>query len=215
MANQDLGNSLASLTQRKGWWVPTRDKISLEITLAEVHDLDLILPHCKQYRRVIQAGGQIGIWPMALAGKFRHVWTFEPDLNNYAALVQNTGNVANIVRTRMALGDKDGMGSMDHIDPENIGAHQVKEGEDFKIGTVDSYMFDDVDLIQLDIEGFEHQAILGAADTIDKCSPVIVLELKGLGKRYGYTDEETIEFLAGLGYKIKDRIHRDVLFVRA
>jgi FkbM family methyltransferase len=152
---------------------------------------------------------------MALAGKFRHVWTFEPDLDNYAALVQNTANVGHIVRSRMALGDKDGMGSMDHIDPVNIGAHQVKEGQDFKIGTVDSYMFDDVDLIQLDIEGFEHQAILGAADTIDKCSPVIVLELKGLGKRYGYTDEETIEFLAGLGYKIKDRIHRDVLFVRA
>ena len=76
------------------------------------------------------------------------------------------------------------------------------------------HMFDDVDLLQLDIEGFEHQAILGAAETIDRCSPVIVLELKGLGKRYGYSDEETIEFLSDLGYKIKDRIHRDVLFLR-
>ena len=214
MESQDLGNSLASLTQRKGWWVPTKDEVALEIILREVRDLDLILPHCKQYRRVIQAGGNIGIWPATLSGKFRTVWTFEPDMDNYAALVQNTMNIANIVRNRLALGDKPGTGAMDHIDPVNIGAHQVKEGEDFKIATVDSYMFDDVDLLQLDIEGFEHQAILGAAETIDRCSPVIVLELKGLGKRYGYTDEETIEFLGDLGYKIKDRIHRDVLFVR-
>ena len=188
--------------------------MALDIILTQVHDLDLILPHCKQYRRVVQAGGNIGIWPKALAQTFKLVWTFEPDVDNYAALVQNTMNTANIVRTRMALGDKAGTGAMDRIDPRNIGAHQVKEGDEFKIGTVDSYMFDDVDLLQLDIEGFEHQAILGAAETIDRCSPVIVLELKGLGKRYGYSDEETIEFLSDLGYKIKDRIHRDVLFLR-
>ena len=214
MENPDLGNSLASLTQRNGWWVPAQDEVALDIILTQVHDLDLILPHCKQYRRVVQAGGNIGIWPKALAETFKLVWTFEPDVDNYAALVQNTMNTANIVRTRMALGDKAGTGAMDRIDPRNIGAHQVKEGDEFKIGTVDSYMFDDVDLLQLDIEGFEHQAILGAAETIDRCCPVIVLELKGLGKRYGYTDEETIEFLSDLGYKIKDRIHRDVLFLR-
>ena len=214
MENLDLGNSLASLTQRNGWWVPAQDEVALDIILTQVHDLDLILPHYKQYRRVVQAGGNVGIWPKALAETFQLVWTFEPDVDNYAALVQNTMNTANIVRARMALGDKAGTGAMDRIDPRNIGAHQVKEGDEFKIGTVDSYMFDDVDLLQLDIEGFEHQAILGAAETIDRCSPVIVLELKGLGKRYGYTDEETIEFLSDLGYKIKDRIHRDVLFLR-
>ena len=188
--------------------------MALDIILSQVHDLDLILPHCKQYRRVVQAGGNVGIWPKALSQTFQLVWTFEPDIDNYAALVQNTMNTANIVRTRMALGDKAGTGAIDRIDPQNIGAHQVKEGDEFKIGTVDSYMFDDVDLLQLDIEGFEHQAVLGAAETIDRCSPVIVLELKGLGKRYSYSDEETIEFLSDLGYKIKDRIHRDVLFLR-
>ena len=214
MENLDLGNSLSSLTQRRGWWVPTRDEVALDIILTQVHDLDLILPHCKQYRRVVQAGGNVGVWPRALSQTFQLVWTFEPDIDNYAALVQNTMNTANIVRTRMALGDKAGTGAIDRIDPQNIGAHQVKEGDEFKIGTVDSYMFDDVDLLQLDIEGFEHQAVLGAAETIDRCSPVIVLELKGLGKRYNYSDEETIEFLSDLGYKIKDRIHRDVLFLR-
>ena len=103
---------------------------------------------------------------------------------------------------------------MDHIDPVNIGAHQVQDGNDFEILTIDSLKLDDVDLLQLDVEGFEHQAILGALETIQKSWPLIVLELKGLGKRYGFEDEETIGLLEGYGYKIADRIHRDVIFLR-
>jgi hypothetical protein len=56
---------------------------------------------------------------------------------------------------------------------------------------------------------------LGAAETIQRSGPVIVLELKGLGKRYGVEDSETVDFLAGLGYKVTNRIHRDVIFTRA
>jgi hypothetical protein len=97
----------------------------------------------------------------------------------------------------------------------NIGAHQIKEGNEFDVLTVDSFGWEDVDLLQLDVEGFEHFAILGAAETIQRSGPIIVLELKGLGKRYGVEDSETVDFLAGLGYKITNRIHRDVIFTRA
>jgi hypothetical protein len=215
MENQDLGSSLASLIQRRGWWVPAKDQVALDIILREVNDLAEILPLCKDYRRVVQAGGNVGIWPKALSEKFRAVHTFEPDVDNYAALIQNTAGVINILRTRGGLGDCFDTGAMDHIDPDNIGAHQIKDGNDFQIMPIDSFEYDDVDLIQLDIEGFEHFAMLGAEDTIDRCSPVICLELKGLGKRYGVEDSETVDFLAGLGYKISKRIHRDVIFTRA
>ena len=32
------------------------------------------------------------------------------------------------------------------------------------------------------------------------------------GERYRYTDEDTINLLAGLGYRIADRVNRDVIF---
>jgi hypothetical protein len=73
---------------------------------------------------------------------------------------------------------------------------------------------DDCDFIELDIEGSEHQAILGAERTIKKTYPVITLELKGLGSRYGYSDEDTIELLASWGYEIVGRVNRDVIFAR-
>jgi len=202
------------LTTRRGWQVPEIDAMALDIILREVNDLQQILPRCSDYRTCVQAGGNIGIWPKTLSGRFSRVFTAEPDHANYSALIANLEGVENIEIIKGAFGDQPGTGSMDHIDPTNIGAHQVQEGTDFEILTIDSLKLDDVDLLQLDVEGFEHQAILGALDTIQKSWPVIVLELKGLGERYGFSDEETIRLLEGFGYKIADRIHRDVIFTR-
>lgn len=72
-----------------------------------------------------------------------------------------------------------------------------------------------MDFIQLDVEGFEHFAILGALETIERSSPLICLELKGIGKRYGHPDEDTIALLESIGYTIQARIHRDIVFVRS
>lgn len=215
MGNLDLGNKTFSLIDKGGWWVPEADQHCFQIVQREVNDLQFILPLCKDFRRVVQAGGNIGIWPKRLANDFETVSTFEPDPANYLALVENTKHIDNVHATYAGLGEKTGRGEIDHIDPHNIGAHQVKEGDAFDIIAIDSYGWEDVDLLQLDVEGFEHFAILGAAETIQRSGPVICLELKGLGSRYGVTDQETIDFLAGLGYKIVNRIHRDVIFTRA
>jgi FkbM family methyltransferase len=215
MDNLDRGNRKFSLINKSGWWVPEADACCFQIVQREVNDLQEILPLCKDFRRVVQAGGNIGIWPKRLAYDFETVSTFEPDPANYCALVENTKEIDNIVATSAALGDCASRAGIDHINPQNIGAHQIKEGNEFDVLTVDSFGWEDVDLLQLDVEGFEHFAILGAAETIQRSGPIIVLELKGLGKRYGVEDSETVDFLAGLGYKITNRIHRDVIFTRA
>jgi FkbM family methyltransferase len=188
--------------------------VAQNIILREVKDIDPISSWCRDFRTVIQAGGNIGIWPVALSKKFKMVHTVEPDEANYAALEANTRNYSNIFHQRAGFGDKESTGSMDHIDPENIGAHQIKDGNDFKIITIDSLNINSCDLLQLDVEGFEHFAILGAVETIKASSPVICLELKSLGLRYGVEDHQTIDFLRSLGYKEIQRIHRDVIFTR-
>lgn len=203
------------LENRSGWMIPIRDTVAQQIILREVNDIPTIASRCKQFRSVIQAGGNIGIWPVALSKKFANVYTVEPDEANYAALEINVSKYHNIHFSRAAFGDKFARGGIDHIDPDNIGAHQVKNGDEFGIMPIDALGIKDCDLLQLDVEGFEHQAILGAVKTIERSSPVICLELKGLGARYGYSDQETIDFLAGLGYKIAERIHRDIIFVKA
>jgi hypothetical protein len=113
-----------------------------------------------------------------------------------------------------AFGDKYGTASIDYVYPENIGAHQLKAGTDVRVIPIDSFNVNDCDFIQLDVEGYEHLALLGAEQTIRKTYPVITLELKGLGTRYGYSDEDTIELLASWGYEIVGRVNRDVIFAR-
>jgi len=197
-----------------GWTVPDADECCMQAILAEVGDLGVSLDLCKQFRTAIQAGGNVGVYPMALAQKFQRVYTVEPDAANYEALALNTDSHPRIVIRRAAFGMEHGKAAIDQIYPDNIGAHQLKEGAEFDVLPIDSLGVTDCDLLQLDVEGSEHQAILGAISTIEASWPVITLELKGHGERYGFTDEDTINLLADMGYKIADLVNRDVIFTK-
>ena len=198
----------------EGWQVPDIDECCINALLVELPDLNVSYTHLNQFRTVIQAGGNIGVYPATMAKQFERVITVEPDTVNYQALLLNVAGHDNIEHAQAAFGDKHGTASVDHVYPNNIGAHQLKAGTDVKVIRIDSFGVDDCDFIQLDIEGYEHLALLGAEETIKKTYPVITLELKGLGSRYGYTDEDTIGLLQGWGYEIVGRVNRDVIFAR-
>ncbi|CAB4214947.1 fkbM_fam, methyltransferase, FkbM family [uncultured Caudovirales phage] len=200
------------MRQHSGWAVPERDEHCIQAVLAEVSDLGASLDLCRQFRTAIQAGGNVGVYPMAMAQKFERVYTVEPDAANYEALAINTVSQPRVVIRRAAFGQDHSKAAIDQIYPDNIGAHQIKEGNEFDVLPIDSLGVTDCDLLQLDVEGSEHQAILGAIATIKASWPVITLELKGHGERYGYTDMDTINLLADMGYRIADRVNRDVIF---
>jgi FkbM family methyltransferase len=202
------------MRQHSGWAVPERDEHCIQAVLAEVSDLGVSLDLCRQFRTAIQAGGNVGVYPMALAQKFERVYTVEPDSANYEALAINTASQPRVIIRRAAFGQDHGKAAIDQIYPDNIGAHQIKDGNEFDVLPIDSLSVTDCDLLQLDVEGSEHQAILGAIATIEASWPVITLELKGHGERYGYTDMDTINLLADMGYRIADRVNRDVIFTK-
>jgi FkbM family methyltransferase len=198
----------------EGWQVPDIDECCINALLVELPDLLQSYAFMTQFRTVIQAGGNIGVYPATMAGQFERVLTVEPDLVNYQALLLNVAGHDNIEHHWAAFGDKRGTAAVDHPYPENIGAHQLKAGSEVRVLTIDSFGVDTCDFIQLDVEGYEHLALLGAERTIKKTHPVITLELKGLGSRYGYSDEDTISLLQGWGYEIVGRVNRDVIFAR-
>jgi len=198
----------------EGWYVPDFDEVCIAALINELPDLKQSYAFMNQFRTVIQAGGNIGVFPATMATQFERVITVEPDLVNYQTLLLNVAGHDNIEHHRAAFGDKHGTAAVDHPYPENIGAHQLKAGNDIKVMPIDALEVDDCDFIQLDIEGYEHLAILGAEQTIKRTYPVITLELKGLGSRYGYSNEDTIDLLEGWGYQIVGRVNRDVIFAR-
>jgi hypothetical protein len=95
---------------------------------------------------------------------------------------------------------------------ENWGAMQIEEAQEgIPMVTIDSLGVD-CDLIQLDVEGFEENALKGAYQTIQRCKPVIIIEQKGLGKN-GMTDAEIAIMIQDWGYYFAERVISDNIFI--
>ena len=196
-----------------GFWWPRNDKDCHPAVLKEVYKIGLLDKYLKKKDVVIQAGGNVGVFPRELAKSFKEVYTFEPDRENFDCLVRNCPE-DNIFPYYAALGKdnkKIRVGvSRDDL-KNNCGAYQVL-GE----GDVDTIKIDDLnlepDLIYLDIEGYELFALQGGFKTIKRCHPVIVVENKQLPLMYDTTPEEVIEYLVCMfGYEVKEKVMRDVI----
>ena len=76
--------------------------------------------------------------------------------------------------------------------------------------SLDQYNYNDVDFIKIDVEGWEPKVLRGAKKTIDRCNPVICVEInKG--------DHESQWLLESWGYELKEVDHlqgHDFIFVR-
>lgn len=190
---------------------PRRDVECRQVVPFQVGDVERALAHVKKFDLCIQAGGNVGIWPKYLSGKFGEVYTFEPDRENFDCLIENTMGIDNIKPIMAALGDAEVFASLDG-NPKNCGAYQICEGDDFPVFTIDGLGLDP-DFICLDIEGFEFKALMGGVQTIMRCHPVIMYEDKGLSERYGTKKGHIAEFLQDFGYKIVDAVHRDFIAV--
>lgn len=69
-----------------------------------------------------------------------------------------------------------------------------------KMVTLDSYNFKLVDIIKIDVEGYELKVLEGAKNTIKKYNPVVQCELRETHtKRFGYTSIDLVNFVKNLG----------------
>ena len=193
---------------------PPRDIDCRAVVPFQIGDVKHALKHVIDFDICIQAGGNVGYWPLYLSDIFKKVYTFEPDQQNYDCFLENV-DVPNVFIEQKALGHIDGVrGSLDG-DLRNCGAYQiVEDGDDFEMTTVDALSLPSCGFLCLDIEGYELHALVGARDTIVEFSPVIMLEDKGLSDRYGSKKGDVEIYLEQFGYEVVHRIHRDVILVK-
>ena len=70
-----------------------------------------------------------------------------------------------------------------------------------------------LDLIHLDIEGYEKKALTGGIQTIKRCKPVIVLENYAPWlARYGTNIDEIEQLLTSLEYNFIDEVQGDRVY---
>ena len=74
-------------------------------------------------------------------------------------------------------------------------------GTPYEVKTLDSYNFTDVDIIKIDVEGFEVPLLEGARETILSNRPWIQIEANETGNRYGRPKIEILNTLDKFGMK--------------
>lgn len=187
----------------KSCWAYMKNHSDTPVLIAE------LLP---QKRVVVQAGGNAGYYTKQYAALFDTVYTFEPDPVNFYCLNSNvTGS--NVIKIQACLGERHNCVGLDRTTPD-VGSTHVKG-----IGLIPTFRIDDLnlqfcDLIHLDIEGYELYAFKGAIETIKKFKPVIVFEFHDAwALRYSTNLEDIETFILSLGYKFKQIIRGDRVFV--
>jgi FkbM family methyltransferase len=157
-------------------------------------------------RVVVQAGANWGYWPLRFADIFETVYTFEPDHTCFASLVANTSQRTNVVRLQAALGDGPELVDL-WRDVDTTGNQYVDGKGIYPTLRIDSLGLEVCDLIYLDIEGREFNALRGAENTIRFCRPVVILEAR---RKFDWGDR-ALTFLEALGYSEAGAIEKDVI----
>ncbi len=164
--------------------------------------------HVKNFDLVIQAGGNLGMYPRFLANRFKMVYTFEPDPLNFHCLVNNC-QMDNIIKINAALGENNGFCNIMRNHRSNVGMHRINETlsngiQTFPVMAIDSFNFNNCDMICLDTEGYEYNILKGAIKTIEKFKPVITAENKD--------GANILEIIGCFGYEITDKSVSDTIF---
>lgn len=156
----------------------------------------------RSFGTVIQAGGNCGMYARFYGNYFKHVVSFEPEPANFFCLLQNCPDEEYTV-CMGALGDTRTMLHLQKSHVTNVGMHKIMDIP----GNVNMYRLDDIqldscDLIHLDIEGYEAEALRGARETIEEFKPVVIVE-KGSGN----------DVLLDMGYKCVKMLRMDHIYV--
>jgi len=200
-----------------GWnWSSFKgSKKERRLNYRDLPTVDVAARLCPQRRVAVQAGGNLGLFPKRLAMLFGTVYTFEPHPHWFEYLCHNAPET-NIVRINKALSNSEAGVALS--DTRRDGKDTVHEGcthivgpGDVPAARLDSLHLADCDLICLDVEGHEMQALEGAKDTIARCHPVLCVEVTQ--KPGGHREDELRGLIGGMGYGRVRRIWSDEIYV--
>lgn len=150
-------------------------------------------------------GANIGNHALFFARHYPGVWAFEPHPRTYQLLALNAQLAPQIRALPLGLSDAPGQAWID-LPPGNAGMATVSEAPAqgrlaCTLSTLDDQLPADagtVSLIKIDVEGHEARVLRGAARTLARDQPVVLLEQAASEFRDGSTP--ALDVLRALGY---------------
>lgn len=196
-------------------WRPKSDVTGVAWIQAEGWIPEYLVKTCNELgvplKNVLHAGGNIGLYARAFAKHFENVYTFEPEAENFRCLNLNCAKFTNIFAFRAALGNTNTPISLANRDTDNCGTWQIAEQGDIPTIKIDNLNVE-LNLIHLDVEGFELFALKGGINTIRKYRPLIAFENMEHSKCYGYSRIDIDTFLKSLGYNMSAEYANEIMY---
>lgn len=160
---------------------------------------------------VVDVGANIGIYSAYMAkivGKEGRVYAFEPSPHTFNLLKKYNKNL-NVTLVQAAVGDTTGRITLYLSDKLNVDHHtyetdEVRQKIDVPSCRLDDYLKNEkVDFIKMDIQGFEHRALLGMTNILQNNHDIkLLMEFWPYGLiKAATTPQEVLSFLHELNFK--------------
>ncbi len=199
------------MKQVKGWSYPDADDFMWRHMHADgsyqASHLMSAMGFVTDRRIAIDAGGHVGTWSKLMAGLFDRVIAVEPSADTFEALTANMRafGCLNVECLNVAVGATKGLVTMVLDGAQavraNTGGRYVRPGGVIPCEAIDDWHLASLGFLKLDIEGSEPLALQGAAETLQRCRPIVLFENKKFWKRYGLRSEAPQILLTSLGYR--------------
>jgi FkbM family methyltransferase len=158
----------------------------------------------------VDVGAHVGTWSQHFALKCKQVHSFEPQRSTYERLYEGVrlAKLRNVTCHDVALG---GQGEVDlHVVSVDGGGSTLRHRQELgavlgvervRCAQLDDFEFDNLGAIKIDAEGFEIDILRGAAKTLEKHRPTMLLEAWD-HEWYARERAELIAHVVGLGYGV-------------
>lgn len=174
------------------------------------------IARCAQYARedgiILDVGANIGVHTLQFADLVPRgrVICVEPARATFEYLLRNIAGCTNVVPLNVALSDECGMATF-YVAADNAysGLKDTRRKPIRRVETVACFRADDlllpllngsrVDLVKIDVEGFEHQVVEGMRELISRYRPVIFCEIFGGGSS-NLDPQATVDMMIAMRY---------------
>ena len=163
---------------------------------------------------VVDIGANIGYYSIIASARARKVIAFEPDTTNSGYIKKSivANNATNITLIESGVGERNGTHTL-YLDPHNKGKHSLlshgsaTDAISISMTTLDEALAElgtpKIDVIKMDIEGWEGQAFRGMSATLASHHPILLFEFAPWRiAKTGIEPIEILERLVSLGYSL-------------
>lgn len=171
-----------------GWYVPEDDqKISRvleedrskENPTYEGKYRDIILKNIPNKRTFVDVGANVGIWSYPMINQFENIIGYEPSKQNIECLRANVGDNIEIRTKAVAnfIGEADFHQAGKNCGDGKLCRPGIPSMYTVPVVTLDSESLTNVDLIKIDVQGWELEVLQGSINLIKTQHPWVIFEV--------------------------------------